>query len=61
MGYTIDKMTAADWDAVRAIYLEGIAARNATFETEAPSWDTWINHHRPDCRLVARSNERVLG
>ena len=40
MGYTIDKMTAADWDAVRAIYLEGIAARNATFETEAPSWDT---------------------
>lgn len=61
MGYTIDKMTAADWDAVRAIYLEGIAARNATFETEAPSWDTWNNHHRPACRLVAKSNEQVLG
>ena len=40
MGYTIDKMNDADWDAVRAIYLEGIATRNATFETEAPSWDT---------------------
>ena len=61
MGYTIDKMYDADWDAVRAIYLEGIATRNATFETEAPSWDTWNNNHRPDCRLVARSNKNVLG
>ncbi len=61
MGYTIDKMNDADWDAVLAIYLEGIATRNATFETEAPSWDTWNNNHRPDCRLVARSNEKVLG
>ena len=54
-------MTDADWDAVRAIYLEGIATRNATFETESPSWDTWNNNHRPDCRLAARSNEKVLG
>ena len=61
MGYTIEKMTDADWDAVRAIYLEGIATRNATFETESPSWDTWNNNHRPNCRLVARSNEKVLG
>ena len=61
MGYTIEKMTDADWDAVRAIYLEGIATRNATFETESPRWDTWNNNHRPDCRLVARSNEKVLG
>ena len=60
MGYTIEKMTDADWDAVRAIYLEGIATRNATFETESPSWDTWNNNHRPDCRLVARSNEKIL-
>ena len=61
MGYTAEKMTDADWDAVRAIYLEGIATRNATFETESPSWDTWNNDHRPNCRLVARSNEKVLG
>ena len=61
MGYTIEKMTDADWDAVRAIYLEGIATRNATLEIESPSWDIWNNNHRPDCRLVARSNEKVLG
>jgi len=54
-------MNDADWDAVRAIYLEGITARNATFETEAPSWGTWNNNHRPDCQLVAKSNEKVLG
>ena len=54
-------MTDSDWDAVRSIYLEGIATRNATFETESPSWDTWNNNHRPDCRLVAGSNEKVLG
>ena len=54
-------MNDTDWDAVRAIYLEGIATRNATSEAEAPSWDTWNNNHRPDCRLVARSNEKVLG
>lgn len=54
-------MNDADWDAVRAIYLEGISTRNATFETEAPGWEAWNNNHRPDCRLVARSGEKVLG
>jgi len=54
-------MTDSDWDAVRSIYLEGIATRNATFETESPSRDTWNNNHRPDCRFVAGSNEKVLG
>ena len=28
-----------DWPAVRAIYEQGIAGRNATFETEAPGWE----------------------
>ena len=61
MEYTLDKMTDSDWDAVRTIYLEGIATRNATFETEAPGWVTWNKNHRTDCRLVARSNNKVLG
>jgi len=29
-------MRRADWDQVRAIYLEGIATGHATFETDAP-------------------------
>ena len=61
MEYTLDKMTAADWEAVRDIYLEGIATRNATIETEAPDWDEWNANHRSDCRLVARSDDEVLG
>ena len=54
-------MTAADWEAVRDIYLEGIATRNATIETESPDWDEWNANHRSDCRLVARSDDKVLG
>ena len=34
-------MTANDWPTVKAIYEAGIATGNATFETEAPSWDRW--------------------
>ena len=54
-------MQSADWSAVRAIYTEGIAGRNATFETEAPSWTIWDRNHRSDCRLVARSGPTVIG
>src|SRR5262249_46521086 len=32
-----------------------------TFETQAPGWEAWDADHRPDCRLVARRGEEVLG
>jgi len=54
-------MTAADWDRVRRIYLEGIATGNATFEQDAPPWETWDASHRRDCRFVARGGGEVLG
>jgi len=50
-----------DWPAVRAIYEQGIAGRNATFETEAPDWDTWDRSHLDAHRLVAVEDGRVLG
>ena len=52
---TIEKMTAEDWAVVRAIYLEGIATGNATFEKSAPDWEKWHADHLKSCRLVARS------
>lgn len=58
---TIRPMVADDWAAVRAIYLEGIATNNATFETSAPEWDVWDDAHLPSCRLVAADSDRVLG
>jgi len=61
MHFTIGPMAAADWPAVRAIYLEGIATGNATFETEAPSWERWDAAHLPHCRLAAREAGAMLG
>src|SRR4051812_17643221 len=57
---TIRPLLAADWPAVRAIYEEGIATGNATFQASAPSWDEWHAGHLESCRLVAVADE-VLG
>jgi phosphinothricin acetyltransferase len=54
-------MIPAHWNAVRAIYEEGIATGNATFETSAPDWVEWDATHRPDCRLVACLDGKVIG
>ncbi|HEY7575573.1 MAG TPA: GNAT family N-acetyltransferase [Thermoanaerobaculia bacterium] len=54
-------LVAEDWPAVRAIYEEGIATKNATFETAAPSWDVWDAKHAKAARLVAVTAEAVVG
>ncbi|CUS04821.2 Phosphinothricin N-acetyltransferase [Candidatus Promineifilum breve] len=54
-------LTAADWPAVRAIFEEGIATRQATFETAAPDWATWDAARLPVGRLVARRGRAVVG
>jgi L-amino acid N-acyltransferase YncA len=61
MDLTIDPMTPADWNAVRAIYLAGIATGQATFETDAPDWAAWDAGHLPSCRLCARAGGDVVG
>lgn len=57
----IEPLLPADWPAVSAIYAEGIATRNATFETELPSWTHWDATHLADCRFVARDDAGVVG
>ncbi|WP_374355746.1 N-acetyltransferase family protein [Chitinimonas sp.] len=54
-------MHAGDWPEVRRIYLEGIATGNATFQTEAPSWESWDTNHLQACRLVAERDGQMLG
>jgi len=54
-------MTDADWPRVREIYAEGIAARDATFETEPPSWAEFDAGRLPGHRLVAVESEVVVG
>lgn len=57
----IVKMHSDDWEAVRAIYLEGIATGHATFQKEAPSWEEWDLGHNRECRIVARLDGEVVG
>jgi phosphinothricin acetyltransferase len=52
-------LEAKDWPAVRAIYEEGIATGQATFETEAPSWEHWDGAH--SSALVAEEDGEVVG
>jgi phosphinothricin acetyltransferase len=61
MTVTIDTMQAEDWPAVRAIYEEGIATRDATFETQVSEWPNWDAHHLPHSRFVAREEDQVIG
>ncbi len=60
-GVEIADMTAGEWDEVRAIYLEGLATGDATFERSAPDWERWDAGHLPYCRLLAREGCEVLG
>jgi phosphinothricin acetyltransferase len=54
MKVQIEPMRADDWPAARAIYTQGIATGDATFDTEAPDWEQWDAGHHEACRLVAR-------
>ena len=60
-GMAIRTLNLDDWERVRSIYLEGIATRQATFEPRAPSWADWDSAHLPAPRLVAISEEHVVG
>ncbi len=54
-------MLESDWPEVAAIFVEGIATRAATFETEPPDYDAFAASHHPEHRLVAVENGRVVG
>ena len=59
--YTLEIMCKGDWGEVRAVYLEGIATGQATFETQAPTWEAWDAGHLPQPRLVARFGGHIIG
>lgn len=61
MNYTIEEMKESDWDEVSKIYLDGINTGIATFQDSIPTFDEWNNGHINSCRLVAKSDGKVLG
>jgi L-amino acid N-acyltransferase YncA/DNA-binding transcriptional ArsR family regulator len=58
---TTRAMTDDDLPAVREIYAQGIATRNATFETEVPTVAQLRGRWLPEHRWVAESDDRVVG
>ena len=46
---------------MRAIYLEGIATGDATFETDAPGWELWNRNHLAFGRIVVRDAGAITG
>jgi len=54
-------LTQEHWDKVREIYLAGMASGDATFETNAPSWEEWDKAHLKFARLIARANSETKG
>ena len=61
MNLTVEKMRAEDWEGVRAVYAEGLATGDATFETQVPDRARWDASHLSCCRLVALAGGRVAG
>ena len=53
-------MRTEDWPAVKAIYEQGIATKNATFDTEAPAWEDWDAGHLAGPRLVAERDGSIV-
>ncbi|MEH6308721.1 MULTISPECIES: GNAT family N-acetyltransferase [Olivibacter] len=54
-------MNDTDWPAVRTIYLQGIATGQATFQTEAPSWEDWDGSHLKHSRFIASIDGHIAG
>lgn len=61
MNFSIVEMENNHWNSVAAIYLEGINTKIATFQTEVPTWKEWDNSHLSICRLVAKSEDEIMG
>jgi len=59
----IRSLESGDWEAIKSVYLEGLATGQATFETEAPSPEDWDSGHLPFGRIGAYpdSDGRLVG
>jgi L-amino acid N-acyltransferase YncA len=57
----IRRLHPDDYQAVAAVFAEGIATGQATFETEVPGWDEWDAAHLPEHRFVAELDGEIIG
>ncbi|SFD40110.1 GNAT family N-acetyltransferase [Clostridium uliginosum] len=61
MSIIIDEMKKEDFKELTRIYEEGIKTKISTFQNKAVSYDEWNKGHIKECRLVARSEDKILG
>lgn len=63
MEIRLKSLEIEDWNALRDIYLEGLATGEATFETAAPTHPEWDAGHLSFGRIDAYSapDERLIG
>lgn len=55
------ELAQADWPEVARIYQDGLDTGVASFETHVPAWDEWDARMRPELRLVAELEGRIVG
>lgn len=61
MNITFREITETDYPQVKKIFAEGIATRNATFQTKPTEWDEWNKGKLPYCRLAALVENEIAG
>jgi L-amino acid N-acyltransferase YncA len=60
MDFLIEDLRPGDWEQVRQIYLDGLATGQASFEVEAPTWESWDQRFHRHSRLAARENGQLI-
>lgn len=60
MEFSIKTVKETDWEAVRAIYIEGLRTGQATFEITAPTEAEWNAGHLPFARVAAIAPDHKL-
>lgn len=61
MGLQIISFHPGYWPAIAEIYRLGLLSRNATFETEVPSFEDWNQKFHPHLRWIALHEKTVAG
>ena len=63
MSVRLRQADAADWPAMRTIFLSGIATGQSSFETDDSvprSWDDWLEHKHRESLVVAEDDQRQI-
>ncbi|RYY45288.1 MAG: hypothetical protein EOO06_16740 [Chitinophagaceae bacterium] len=55
------KIREQHYPRIAEIYLQGIATGNATFQTDAPTWEDWDKSHLPHSRIALGAEKQRGG